>query len=103
MSVLGIGPGGEVGDDVEFAKEVADHFVGVVRVTQLLELCNGTSERRFDFRDSTFGIELSLAVEQPLVFKELFSIKVGNDLGAADRQWCGSGHSIPKGHVGERL
>ena len=102
MSVLGIGPGGQIGDDVELAQEIADDFVGVVVMAQLLELRNGTCERGFDFRNSTFGVVLSLAVEQPLMLEKLFSIKVGNDLGAADRQGCDSGHSIPKGHVGEQ-
>ena len=51
VGVLGIGPGGEAGDDVEFLEERADQLRSVVLRAELLELSHDSGERRFDVGD----------------------------------------------------
>ena len=86
MQLTGFGPGGEFGDDVELAQELADELAGVVALTELLHLLEDSRERILGLRDGAFRVVLTLTFEALMMFEKLFAEELGQTLTRGARQ-----------------
>lgn len=77
MKLAGIGPSGELGYEVELAKQLAHHLAGVVALAELFELAHDAREGLFRLRNGTIRIVLTLAFETLMMFEELLTEEIG--------------------------
>jgi hypothetical protein len=77
MKAVGIGPGRQLGDEVDFAEELTHHLGRVVALTQLLDLSKEPDERLLDLTDSSLGIVLALTLEALMMLDEFLAEELG--------------------------
>jgi hypothetical protein len=77
VDLPGIRPPGRTSHDVELAKQAADHLVGILGGTEVIELLENFSESPFDVVHGRFGEMLSLLFEALLTLDELLPVKRG--------------------------
>jgi hypothetical protein len=80
MELIGVGPGGKLGDKVELSKELAHHLTGVVSLTQRIEPVDDARNGVLGLRDRGVRVVLTLAFQALLMFEELFAKEVGETL-----------------------
>lgn len=89
VDLLGVRPRRQACDEVELSQEATDDLIDVILRAELLELSNDTGERGVDFGDRVLGIVLTLPLEAPLMFDELFPIKSGATRDVMHARWPG--------------
>ena len=80
MKLFRFSPGGQAGDEIELAQELAHHRAGVLALAELLELPHHARERIFGLRDRNLGVVLTLPLETLMMFEELFPEEIGQTL-----------------------
>ena len=77
MKFFGFSPGGQLGDKIEFSKQLTDHLTGIIPLAERIEVGDDPLERIFGLRDRDIGIVLPLPLETPMMFQELFAEELG--------------------------
>jgi len=77
MKLTGVGPSGELGDQIELAEQLAHHLARIVALTELLELPHDARERFLSLQNRDLGVVLPLSFEALMMFEELFPEKIG--------------------------
>ena len=72
----GIGPGRMPGHEIDLLQNVAHNLIGLVLLTQLVQLGHDLCEGTFDVADSSLRVVLTLRVKTTLTTYELFSVKI---------------------------
>jgi hypothetical protein len=80
MELIGVGPGGELGDKVELSKELTHHLTGVVPLTQRVEPVDDARNGILGLRDCGVRVVLTLAFQTLLMFEKFFAKEVGETL-----------------------
>ena len=80
MNLIGLGPGGKLGDEVELAKQLAHHLARIVALTERVEVGEHELERVFGLRNGDVGVVLALPFETPMMFEKLFAEELGETL-----------------------
>jgi hypothetical protein len=98
---LGLGPGRQLGDDVELAKELREHFTRVVSLAEEFDLFNQFGDGVFGLQDGDFGVVLALELQTLAMFEKFLAVKIGETTARRLRQRrqrkLGSGLSVPSG------
>ena len=76
VDLVGIGPGGQPGDDIELPEELTDDLVGIGLGAEAVELANDFQERLLDVVNGALRIELALLLQAPLALEKLFTIEI---------------------------
>ena len=98
MELTRLCPGGEFGDDVELAKELADELGGIVALTELLHLLENSGERILGLGDGALRVVLTLQFEALMMFEEFFA----EELGQAMTRCAGQGSLLTWGVDGRQ-
>jgi hypothetical protein len=87
MDLMGLGPGGKLRDDVDSAKEIADHLAGIVALTENIEVGEQPLQRVFGLRNGDVRVVLALTFQASMMFEQLFSVELTETLtgGPAER------------------
>lgn len=80
MELSGVGPGGELGDEIELAKQLAHHLAGVVAFAQLLELSHDARQGFFRLSDGPIRVVLTLAFQAVVMLAQFLPEEVGETL-----------------------
>lgn len=87
MKLAGFGPGRELGDQVEFAKQLTHHLTRVITLAELFELLHDARERLLGLRDRTVGVVLALTFETLMMFEELLPEEIRETLAGRADGW----------------
>src|SRR5687768_5382759 len=88
VNLLGVGPGGEAGDDVELAEEATDDLIGVGGGAEAVDLGHHLSKRLLHVLDRALRVVLALLFKTALTACELFAIEAGQGM-----ESCASGRA----------
>ena len=97
VDLLGVRPRRQACDEVELSQEATYDLVDVILRAELLELSNDAGERGVDFGDRVLGIVLTLPLEAPLMFDELFAIESGATRDGRHARWPGLSVRVRRG------
>ncbi len=64
------------GHEIDLLQNVAHNLIGLVLLTQLVQLGHDLCESTFDVTDGSLRVVLTLRVETTLATYELFSVKI---------------------------
>ena len=77
MKFFGFSPSGQLGDEIEFSKQLTDHLAGIIPLAERIEVGDDALERILGLRDRDIGVILPLPLETPMMFQELFAEELG--------------------------
>lgn len=80
MELSGICPGGQLGDEVELAQQLAHHLAGIVALAQPFELAHDPRQGIFRLTDRHVRVVLTLPLEARVVFAKFLTKEVGETL-----------------------
>jgi hypothetical protein len=80
VKLMGIGPGGKLRDDVEPAKQLAEHLSRIVALADDVEVGEEPLERVLRLADGPVGVVLPLPFEASMMFQQLFAIELAEAL-----------------------
>ena len=78
IQLLRVGPVGEPGHEIELSKEATHDVITIAAPTDVIQLRERLSERRFGLRDRVLRIVLTLGLEASFVLEKLLPIEVGS-------------------------
>ena len=97
VDLLGVRPRRQACDEVELSQEATYDLVDVIFRAELLELSNDAGERGVNFGDRVLGVVLTLPLEAPLMFDELFPIESGATRDGMHARWPGLSARVRRG------
>ena len=75
-----IGPGRTPGHEIELLQNVTHDLIGLVLLTQLVQLGHDLCEGAFDVADGPLRVVLTLRVETTLATYEFLSVEIGEGI-----------------------